>query len=76
MLTELLDDKQLVAMHNAYAKACIELGIGPDDAGRDRREHLAALMFSLARAGESDPEVIRMHAVHRMRPPAAGLFHQ
>ena len=76
MLTELLDDKQLVAMHNAYAKACVELGIGPDDAGRDRRADLAALMFSLARAGESDPEVIRMHAVHRMRPPAAGLFHQ
>jgi hypothetical protein len=76
MLPELLDDKELVALHNAFAKACIELGIDPDEAGRDRREHLAALMFALSKAGESDPEVIRMHAVHQMRPPASGLFHQ
>jgi len=76
MLPELLDDKELAALHNAFAKACFELGIGLDEAGRDRRNQLATIMFALAKGGESDPEVIRMHAVHQMRPPASGLFHQ
>ena len=76
MLTELLDDEQLAAMHTAFAKACFELGIGPDEAGRDRRDQLATLMFALIKGGETDAEVIGMHAVHQMRPPAAGLFHQ
>ncbi len=76
MLTELLDDEQLAALHDEFAKACFELGIRPDEEGRDRRNQLAMLMFALIEGGESDPEVIRMHAVHQMRPPAAGLFHQ
>jgi hypothetical protein len=76
MLTELLDDEQLAAMHAAFTKACFELGISPDEAGRDRRNELATLMFALREGGETDPEVICMHAVHQLRPPAAGLFHQ
>ena len=39
------------------------------------RERLAQLMISLAEDGVQDPEVIRAHAVHRMQPPIAGLFH-
>ncbi len=76
MLTELLDHEQLAALYKAFAKACFELGIGPDDAGRDRRNQLATIMFALVKDGETDPNVVRAHAVHRMRPPAAGLFHQ
>jgi hypothetical protein len=73
MFPEALAHEQFVALHSAYAKACIELGIDPHEPGR--REQLAALMFTLAKDGETNPDVIRAHAVHRMQPPAAGLFH-
>jgi hypothetical protein len=76
MLTELLDHEQLAALHDEFVKACVELGISSDEAGMVRRERLAALMFALSRGGEINAEVIRHHAVHRMRPPAAGLFHR
>ena len=76
MFSEVLDNEQLVALSNAYAKACAELGLSPDDGDKDRREHLAMIMLALSKGGETDPEVIRLQAVHQMRPPAAGLFHQ
>jgi len=72
MFPEALDNEELVALHSAFDKACRDLGLGADDVGRD---HLAHLMVTLAKGGESNPEVIRQHAVHRMQPPAAGLFH-
>ena len=71
MLPSAFDEKPFVALRNAFDKACVELGID-DDVGRDQ---LAQLMVSLAADGEEDPEVIRAHAVHRMQPPMAGLFH-
>jgi hypothetical protein len=72
MFPEALNHEQFVALRSAYGKACIELGLGPDEIGRER---LAQLMITLAEDGETDPDVIRAHAVHRMQPPAAGLFH-
>ncbi len=72
MLPATLDND--VGLRNAYAKACIELGLGPDDVSRGRRDQLATLMIALSMGGESDAEVIRIHAVHRMQPPAAGSF--
>ncbi len=76
MFSEFLDNKQLVALHSEFAKACIELGLGPDEGDKDRRDHLATIMLALSKGGETDPEAIRTQAVHQMRPPAAGLFHQ
>ena len=72
MFPDALDNEDLVALHSAFDKACVELGLGPDEVGRDR---LAQLMVTLAKEGVTDPDVIRAHAVHRMQPPAAGLFH-
>jgi len=76
MFSEFLDNEQFVALRNAYGKACAELGLGPDEGDKDRREHLAKIMLSLSKGGETDPDVIRTQAVHQMRPPSAGLFHQ
>jgi hypothetical protein len=72
MLPDALDNEDLVALHSAFAKACSELGFDADDVSRDQ---LAQLMVTLAKDGETNPDVIRAHAVHRMQPPAAGLFH-
>ncbi len=72
MFPEVLDREQFVDLRCAFAMACVELGLGFDEVGRHR---LAGLMVSLAEGGESDPDVIRVKAVHRMQPPAAGLFH-
>ena len=71
MFPEVLNREQFMALRSAYAKACVELGIGPDEIGGER---LAQLMIALAEDGESDPDVIRARAVHRMQPPAAGSF--
>jgi hypothetical protein len=72
MFPDALDNEDLVALHSAFAKACSELGFDADDVNRDQ---LAQLMVTLAKDGETNPDVIRAHAVHRMQPPAAGLFH-
>jgi hypothetical protein len=72
MLPETLDNEDLVALHTAFAKACAELNLDADDMSRER---LAQLMVTLAKDGVTDPDVIRAHAVHRMQPPIAGLFH-
>jgi hypothetical protein len=36
MFSELVDNEQLVALRNAYAKACTELGLSPDEGDKDR----------------------------------------
>ena len=73
MFTPILSNERLAELQVAFDKACMELGIGAND--RDRREHLAQLMLSLADSGERDTDVIRAHAVHRLRPPVARSFH-
>lgn len=70
------DNDELVEVRRAFAKACVDLGIGPDQSDRERREQLEQAIVSLINAGESDPEVIRAKVVHQLKPPAAGLFHQ
>ena len=71
MLPEAFDEKQFAPLHSAFDQACTDLGIDDDMS----RERLAQLMISLAEGGVQDPEVLRAHAVHRMQPPIAGLFH-
>ncbi len=69
-------NEELVAVRHAFYKACTEFGISLDDGHKERREQLEQTFASLINAGESDPEVIRVKAVQKMRLPAAGLFHQ
>ncbi len=73
MLPAAFYDKPLVALRGAFDQACIDLGLVDDEAARNR---LAQIMVTLAEDGVSDPEVIRAHAVHRMRPPAASSFYR
>ena len=73
MFPEAIDRETFVDLHPAFAMACLELGLGHNEVERRR---LADLMVSLAQDGQTDPDVIRVMAVHRMQPPAAGLFHQ
>ena len=69
-------NEELVAARSAFEKACADLGIPPDAHHNKRREQLEQVFVSLINAGECDPEVLRAKAVHQLRPPAAGLFHQ
>jgi hypothetical protein len=71
MLAEAFEESRFAPLHVVFDKACTDLGID-DDLSRER---LAQLMIALAEDGVQDPEVIRAHAVHRMQPPIAGLFH-
>jgi membrane carboxypeptidase/penicillin-binding protein PbpC len=73
MFPEALSHDQFIALRSAFATACLELGLGPDEI---RRDELAALMVTLAESGELDPEVIRAHAVHRLQPPASSSFYR
>jgi hypothetical protein len=72
MFPEALDREQFADLHPAFAMAGLQLGLGYDEVERHR---LANVMVSLAKDGQTDPNVIRVMAVHRMQPPAAGLFH-
>jgi hypothetical protein len=74
MFSTIHNDEQLVALHYAFAKACRELGLGPDQVVR--REQLEQIMVSLSDRGERDADLIGAKAVHQMRPPTSGLFHQ
>jgi hypothetical protein len=73
MFPEALSHDQFIALHSAFALACLDLGLGADEV---RRDQLAQLMVTLAESGELNPEVIRAHAVHRMQPPAASSFYR
>jgi hypothetical protein len=74
MFSAIPNNEQLVALHKAFEKACLELGLGPDQAVR--REQLEQIMVSLSDRGERDADLIGAKAVHQMRPPTSGLFHQ
>ncbi len=76
MFSKTLTKDQFLALYSAFDKARAELGISYAESDANRREQLAQLMISLARDGEGDADVIRAQAVHQMRPPAAGLFHE
>ena len=74
MFSTIPNSDQLEALHKAFDKACRELGLGPDQAVR--REQLEQLMVSISDRGERDADLIGAKAVHQMRPPPSGLFHQ
>jgi hypothetical protein len=69
MFREILNNEDLVALRRAFDLACVELGLATADT--EARERLALLMLSLAKAGETDPNLVRIQAVHQMQasPP-------
>jgi hypothetical protein len=67
--TEILNNENLAELKLAFDMACNELRLGTGAKDAERRESLAKLMLSIAEAGERDPIMIRIHAVHQMRRP-------
>ena len=67
MFPEVLNRDPFVGLRSAFAMACLQLGLGFDEVGRDR---LAGLMVSIAEGGEGDPDIIRARAVHWTQPSA------
>ena len=65
MFREILYDEELVALRLAFDEACSELNLTGDDT--ERREHLALVMLSLAKGGETDANRVRDQAVHLMQ---------
>ena len=72
MFPEAIEGDKFAKLQPACAMGCLALGLGDNEVERHR---LADVMVKLAEDGQSDPEIIRAMAVHRMQPPAAGLFH-
>ena len=72
MFPEVLNHDPFVGLRTAFAMACLQLGLGFDEVGRDR---LAGLMVSIAEGGEGDPDRIRARAVHWMQPRAVEPLH-
>ena len=62
MFREILYNDELVALRQAFDVACNELGLAGEDT--EGRERLALVMLSLAKGGETDPEKVRIQAVH------------
>jgi hypothetical protein len=67
MYAEILDNERLSELKLAFDMACNELHLGTSAKDTERRESLAKLMLALAEAGERDPIMIRIHAVHQMQ---------
>jgi len=65
--TEILNNEDLAELKLAFDMACNELRLGMSAKDVVRREHLAKLMLELVQAGERDPIMIRIQAVHKMR---------
>ncbi len=72
MFPEALNHDPFVGLRSAFAMACLQLGLGFDEVGRDR---LAGLMVSIAEGGEGDPDMIRARAVQWMQPRALEPVH-
>ena len=53
----------------AFDMACNELRLEMSAKGAALREHLAKLILELVQAGERDPIMIRIQAVHQLRQP-------
>ena len=56
MFSERLDNEQLVVQREVFPKACIELGIGVEEADEQRREQLAKIILAIAQR-ESDRDL-------------------
>jgi hypothetical protein len=66
---EILNNNGLAELKLAFDMACNQLHLGTSAKDTERRESLAKLMLSLVEAGERDPIMIRIHAVHQMSQP-------
>jgi hypothetical protein len=64
---DILDNDNLAELKLAFDMACNELRLGTTAKDIDSRERLAKLMLELVQAGERDPIMIRVQAVHKMR---------
>jgi hypothetical protein len=64
---DILDNDNLAELKLAFDMACNELRLGTTAKDIDLRERLAKLMLELVQAGERDPIMIRVQAVHKMR---------
>jgi hypothetical protein len=67
MYVEILENDNLAELKLAFDMACNELRLGTSARDTALREHLAKLMLELVQAGERDPVMIRIQAVHQMR---------
>ena len=67
MYVEILDNENLAELKLAFDMACNELRLGTSAKDMALREHLARLMLERVQAGERDPVMIRIQAVHQMR---------
>ena len=67
MYAEILDSHELSALRLEFEKACSELHLGSDGPDKVVREHLALVMLSIAKDGESDASLIRIQAVDQIR---------
>jgi hypothetical protein len=70
MFSERLDNDQVMVLREVFPKACIELGIGVEEADEERREQLASIILAIAQR-ESDRDLILARAVLQMRPPGS-----
>jgi len=69
MFPEAIEGEKFIELQPAFAMGCLALGLGDNEVERHR---LADVMVKLAEDAQSDPDVIRVMAVHRMQLPAAG----
>ncbi len=59
------DNRQVVVLQNTFDRVCEELGVvAEDDKGRSR---IAEAVIALAKAGQLDPDRLRVYAVSRFR---------
>jgi hypothetical protein len=72
MFLDRLDCDQQMVLRKVFPKACIELGIGVEEADEERREQLAWIILTIYQR-ESDLDLVLAQAVYQMRPP--GSFH-
>jgi hypothetical protein len=72
MCGDQFDNEELVALRKAFEQACAELGLGTDKFGNGQREHLAILIFSLAREGAEELATLQRRAVAQMLHPSLG----
>lgn len=59
------DNAQVAVLQSTFDLACKELGIGPTD--EDGRSRVAKAVIALAKAGQFDPDRLRIYAISQFR---------
>jgi hypothetical protein len=67
MFVEILDNPSLAELKLAFDMACNELRLGTTAKDIAAREQLAKVMLEIVQAGERDPNMVRIRAVHQVR---------